>query len=143
MIAPSSISSVSLYPEGNSSIKSLLAISSHLIYTTANGTNITLPESGTLNYIPVTSMYPYGLSSLSQRPLSNIYNTPLRVDINSATVLSNSSNTFGLVHYLSDATAYVKGPGFDVARTGLERTSVNVQFNNKVYINVLNSFNVM
>lgn len=143
VVAPSSISSVALYPEGNSSIKSLLAISSHFIYTTANGTNVALPESGTLNYIPLTSVYPYGLSSLAQRPLSNIYNTPLRLDINSATVLTNSSNTFGLVHYLSDATAFVKGPGFDVARTGLERTTVNVQFNNKAYINLINSFNVI
>lgn len=139
---PSSISSISLYPEGNSSIKTLLAISSHLIYTTANGINVALPETGSMNYIPVTSAYPYGLSSISQRPLSNIYNVPLRIDINSATVLSNSSNTFGLVHYLSDAIAHVKGPGFDVARTGLERSTVNIQFNNKVFLNIYNTPNV-
>jgi hypothetical protein len=143
VLTPSSISSVTLYPEGKSSIKSLLAISSHLIYTNTSGVNVTLPETGSMNYIPVTSAYPYGLSSLIQRPLSNTYNTPIRMEVNSGTVLSNSSNTFGLVHYLSDAVAYIKGPGFDVARTGLERSTVNVQYNNKVFVNLYNSPNVM
>lgn len=143
VITPSSISSLSLYPEGNSSIKSLLAISSHLIYTVANGTNVTLPETGNMSYFPITSAYPYGLSSIAQRPLSNIYNTPIRMEVNTNTILSNSSNTFSLVHYISDAVAYVKGPGFDVARTGLERSTVNIQFNNKVFLNMYNTPNVM
>jgi len=144
VITPSSISSLALYPEGNSSIKNLLSLSSHLVYVNAAGSNVPIRQSGVQQYINVNSAYPYGFSSFTNRPTSNSFIQPIKVELDTLTVRSNFN--LSLVHFISDGTASLKtSVGNDVFRTGLERT--NLTINNSVgdrnilFVNIANSGN--
>ena len=138
--APSNISSVSLYPDGNSSIKDLLSISSHLVYYSTN----TLPiiASGIQQYIPVTSLQPFGYST-NTRVLSNSFIQPMKMEIDS--LLLNTNTSFGLQHYISDAVSYKLVDNSDISRTGLENSNVlinnSVGDRNSVFIQIYNSGN--
>lgn len=144
VIAPSTISSLTLYPEGNSSIKNIISLSSHLVYVNAAGSNVPVRQSGVQQYINVNSSYPYSLSSFTNRPTSNSFIQPIKVELDTLVVRSNFN--LGLVHFISDGTAALKtSVGNDVFRTGLERT--NVLINNSVgdrnilFVNIANSGN--
>lgn len=144
VMEPSSISSVTLYPEGNSSIKNLISLSSHLIYTSANS-NVPVIKSGIQQYIPITSAYPYGVSSfINPRILSNTYVTPMRFEVDTNVVSSNLN--FGFVHYISDGIGSLKTTnGYDVFRSGFDRTTLNINNNvgdkNSVFVTITNSGN--
>lgn len=125
VVTPSSISSLTLYPEGNSSIKNVLALSSHLMYTNVLNSNVTVNQSGILQYININSAYPYGLSSIATRPTSNSFIQPIHIELDSLAVRSNFN--FSLVHYISDGVGTIKTNilnGNDVFRTGLERPNL-------------------
>ena len=144
VMEPSSISSVTLYPEGNSSIKNVISLSSHLVYTDANS-NFPVIKSGMQQYIPITSAYPYGVSSfINPRILSNTYVTPMRFEVDTNVVSSNLN--FGFVHYISDGIGSLKTTnGNDVFRSGLDRTTLNINNNvgdkNSVFVTITNSGN--
>jgi len=144
VMEPSSISSVTLYPEGNSSIKNLISLSSHLVYTSANS-NIPVIKSGIQQYVPITSAYPYGVSSfINPRILSNTYVTPMRFEVDTNVISSNLN--FGLVHYISDGIGSLKATnGNDVFRSGLDRTTLNINNNlgdkNSLFVTITNSGN--
>jgi hypothetical protein len=144
VITPSSISSIALYPEGNSSIKNVLALSSHLMYVNATGSNVPINQSGVQQYINIDSTYPYGLSSFVIRPTSNYFIQPIQFELDTLAVRSNFN--FSLVHYISDGTASVKTVGgIDTFRTGLERTTFNINNSsndrNIVYVTIANTGN--
>ena len=143
VVTPSSISSFTLYPEGNSSIKSVLSLSSHFIYVNNTGSNVPVNKSGIQQYIPVTSSYPYSVSSfLNPRVLSNSFVTPMRLEFDTSVINSNVS----IVHYISDGMGSIKTiGGNDVFRTGLESSTVliNTSINDRniLFVNINNSGN--
>jgi hypothetical protein len=144
VIAPSSISSLALYPEGNSSIKNLISLSSHLVYVNAAGSNVPVRQSGVQQFINVNSSYPYSLSSFTNRPTSNSFIQPIQVELDTLVVRSNFN--FSLVHFISDGTAALKtSVGNDVFRSGLERTNLTINNSladrNVLFVNIRNSGN--
>lgn len=146
VITPSSISSIALYPEGNSSIKNVISLSSHLMYVNNFGSNVPITQSGVQQYINVDSTYPYGLSSFLIRPTSNYFIQPIQFELDTLAVRSNFN--FSLVHYISDGTAAVKTNvlnGNDIFRTGLERPNfvINNSSNDKniVFVTIANTGN--
>lgn len=144
--APSSISSVSLYPEGNSSIVNLLSISSHILCD-MSGIITPVIGSGVQQYIPVTSFQPLGFST-NTRTLSNSFMNPMRMEISSGLLLSPNlrTTTFSVQHYLSSAIAYkITTPSINISRTGLENSTVQINNSigddNNVFIKIYNSGN--
>jgi len=142
VVTPSSISSLALYPEGNSSIKSVLSLSSHFMYISDNS-NVPVNKSGIQQYVPITSSYPYSVSSfLNPRVLSNGFIQPLKMEFDVSLINCNVS----LLHYISDGVGSVKTiGGNDVFRSGLE-TSIFVINNsinekNSVFVTINNSGN--
>jgi hypothetical protein len=81
VVTPSSISSLVFYPEGNSSIKNLIALSSHLIYVNATGSNIPINQSAVQKYINIDSSYSYGFSSFTNRVTSNSFIQPIQFEL--------------------------------------------------------------
>jgi len=145
VITPSSISSLTLYPEGNSSIKNVISLSSHLMYYNPI-TNINIPviQSGVQQYININSSYPYGFSSFTNRPLSNSFIQPMQFELDSMATRSNLN--FSLLHYVSDGNALLKSTnGNDVFRSGFERATTfinnNIGDKNSVFIHITNSGN--
>ena len=143
VVTPSSISSFTLYPDGNSSIKSVLAISSHFMYVNNSGSNVPI-KSGVVQYIPITASYPYSVSSfLNPRVLSNSFVTPMRLEFDTKFITSSVS----IVHYISDSVGSIKtAGGNDVFRTGLETSTIvintNISDKNVVFVTINNSGNV-
>ena len=142
VIAPSSISSLALYPDGNSSIKSVISLSSHFMYVSGNS-NVPVNKSGIQQYIPITSSYPYSVSSfLNPRVLSNGFIQPLKMEFDTTLINCNVS----LVHYISDGMGSIKTTGGnDVFRTGLETPTfiINNSINDRniFFVNINNSGN--
>jgi len=144
LVTPSSISSLTLYTEGNSSIKNLLSLSSHMIYVNNAGSNVPIIQSGVQQYINVNSVYSYGFSSFTNRLTSNGFIQPIQFELDSAVVRSNFN--LGLVHYISDGIASVKTTvGNDVFRSGLERSNLiinnNVGDKNILFVSIANTGN--
>jgi hypothetical protein len=143
VMTPSSISSTTLYPEGNSSIKSVLSLSSHFMYVNSTGSNVPLIKSGIQQYIPITSLYPYGVSSfINPRITSNTFIQPLKMEFDTSLTNSNIS----IVHYISDGIGSIKTSlGNDVFRTGLETSTMvinnNINDRNIVFTTIINSGN--
>ena len=143
VMLPSSISSTTLFPEGNSSIVSLISLSSHCMYVGNNGSNIAVPKSGIQQYFPVTSCYPYSLSSLSTRITSNLYAQPFKIEFDTALINSNIS----VVHYLSSSVGSVRpmigASGFDVFRSGLDSSNIvinkTVRDKTSVFVTITNN----
>jgi len=144
VVTPSTISSLTLYPEGNSSIKSIISLSSHLVYVNAANSNIPVRQSGVQQYININSAYPYGFSSFTTRVTSNSFIQPIQVELDTLAVRSNFN--FSLLHFISDGTAAVKsGVGNDVFRTGLERPNLvinnSIGDRNVLFVTIANSGN--
>jgi len=142
VVTPSSISSFTVYPDGNSSIKSVLSLSSHFMYVSGNS-NVPINKSGIQQYIPITSSYPYSVSSfLNPRVLSNGFIQPLKMEFDVSLINCNVS----LVHYISDGVGSIKTlGGNDVFRSGLETSTfvINNSINDKnsVFVTINNSGN--
>jgi len=131
VMLPSSISSTTLYPEGNDSLFTLITLSSHFIYSGSNGLDIPILKSGAEQYLPVISSYPYGISSIRYaRQSSNIYVQPFKMEFDTALIRSNVA----VVHYLSNSIGTLNSipisNGFDVRRSGLDSPLINI--NNKL-----------
>jgi hypothetical protein len=147
VITPSSISNLTTYPEGNSSIKNIISLSSHMMYVNNTNSNVPIIQSGEQQYINITSSYPYsGSTFMNTRPLSNFFIQPMKFEIDTLSLRANSNTTFSLIHYVSDGIATLKPNGFnDVSRTGLERAStfINNKVNDKnsVFVTITNSGN--
>jgi len=141
VVAPSSISSFALYPEGNSSIKSVLALSSHLMFVNTTGSNVPILNSGVQQYMPINSSYPYSVSSfLNPRVLSNTFIQPMKMEFNTSFINSNIS----IVHYISDCITSIKtSNGNDVFRTCLETSTfvINNSINerNSLFVTITNN----
>ena len=147
VITPSSISNLVIYPEGNSSIKNIISLSSHMMYVNNVNSNIPIIPSGEQQYINITSSYPYsGSTFMNTRPLSNFFIQPMQFEMDTLALRANSNTMFSLIHYVSDGIATLKPNGFnDVSRTGLERAStfINNKVNDKnsVFVRITNSGN--
>lgn len=142
VFAPSSISSLSLYPEGNSSIKSVIGLSSHFIFVNSAGSNVPIMKSGIQQYIQIANSYPYAVSTTNVRTLSNSFVTPMRLEFDTAVITSN----VGLVHYISDGMGSIKTVGGnDIFRTGFETSTMRIQTSvndkNVVFVSINNSGN--
>lgn len=146
VVTPSSISSLALYPDNNSSIKNIISLSTHMIYTNA-GSNVPVVQSGTQQYINLTSIKTFStLTANYIRPLSNSFAQTINFELDSLAVRSNFN--FGLLHYISDGVSAVKSDvGFDVLRTGFERPStiINMSVNDRniIFMRIINSGNAV
>jgi hypothetical protein len=151
VMVPSSISTASLFPVGSSNIVNLLSMSSHLIYVSTNDNGIyPVLGSGIQQYIPVTSVQPYGYTP-PYGNLSNTFYQPMRMEISSGLLLSPSlaSTRFSIQHYLSSSIGYVttsgSPPSTNVTRSGLQTSTAQINNsigdNNSVFIKIYNSGN--
>ena len=142
VVAPSSISSTSLFPEGNSNLKSIINISSHMYYINS-GSNISINPSGVQKYIPITSFYGCGVSSQS-RYTSNVFNQGMKLQLDTSVLYSNTVTTYNIVHYVSSSVVVknING-GVNVTSTGLEDPNVNIitPVMNSLFVTINNSAN--
>lgn len=133
--APSSISSVDLYREGDPAIKNLISLSSYFTYNAYN-----VDTSAIQQYIPITSFQPFGYTT-NTRVLSNTFIQPMTMELNSSIFLHNHTN-LSLQHYLSDAIAYITT---DVERSGFENLDFvinnSIGDRNSFFIRIINSGN--
>jgi hypothetical protein len=97
-----------------------------------------LPE----HYMPINSLYPYGVST-NTRLTSNTFNQPMKLELDTPTLLTLSNKSIFLDHYVIDAMAYkVSGVllGSNVSnRSGFEITSVNMLGTNQLYLKISNT----
>ena len=140
VVAPSSISSFALTNE--LLVRTYMTISTNVQYYD-NSNRIQsmatiLPEQ----YIPINSLYPYSVST-NTRVTSNTFNQPVKLELNTPTLLTLSNKSIFLDHYVIDAMAYkVSGTflGSNVSnRSGFETTSVNMLGTNPLYLTISNT----
>jgi hypothetical protein len=97
-----------------------------------------LPEQ----YIPVNSLYPYSVST-NTRLMSNTLNQPVKLELNTPTLLTLSNKSIFLDHYVIDAMAYKVSGTFlgsnVINRSGFETTSVNMLGTNPLYLTISNT----
>jgi hypothetical protein len=126
VVTPSSISSFSLYPDGtNNIVKNYIPISTNIQYY--DNSNIIRTMSNTFNYMNVTSIYPYSVST-NTRVLSNTFNMPIKLELNTVLLSSLNNPSIFLDHYMIDAVAFKSNaPLFNnVGRSGFETRSVTI-----------------
>ena len=126
IVAPSSISSVVLYPDTNNSlVKNYIPISTLVKYYD-NSNNIQT-MSNLFQYMNVTSLYPYSVST-STRILSNTFNEPMKFELNTLLLSSLNNPSIYLDHYLIDAVAFKSNAPLynNVGRSGFEKKSVTI-----------------
>lgn len=140
VVAPSSISSFALTNE--LLVRTYMTISTNVQYYD-NSNRIQsmatiLPEQ----YIPINSLYPYSVST-NTRLTSNTFNQPVKLELNTPTLLTLSNKSIFLDHYVIDAMAYkVSGTflGSNVSnRSGFETTTVNMLGTNPLYLTISNT----
>lgn len=149
IITPSSISSVTLFPPGNSNIINLLSMSSHMLCD-ISGVISPIIGSGIQQYIPITSVQPFGVSTSSQL-LSNSFTQNMKMEISSGLFLASNltNSTLTIQHYLPSSLAYITSSGTpvstNVTRSGLQNSTVQINNsigdNNNVFIKIYNSGN--
>jgi hypothetical protein len=126
VVAPSTISSFSLYPDGvNNTVKNYIPVSTNVQYYDNSNTIQTM--SNNYNYMNVTSIYPYSVST-NTRLLSNTFNMPIKFELNTLLLLSLNNPSIFLDHYMIDAVAFKSNaPLYDnVGRSGFETRSVTI-----------------
>lgn len=126
VVAPSTISSFSLFPDGsNNTVKNFIPVSTNLQYY--DNSNTIQSMSNMFNYMNVTSIYPYSVST-NTRLLSNTFNTHIKLELNSLLLLSLNNPSIFLDHYMIDAIAFKSNaPNFNnVGRSGFETRSVTI-----------------
>lgn len=124
--APSSISSFSAYPDGNNQyLKNYMPVSTNIQYYD-NSNNIQT-MSNIYQYMNITSMYPSTIKT-NFRFLSNTFNEPMKLEINTPLLLTLSNQSIFLDHYVIDAICAKSFPpsGLDVTRSGFERSNVTI-----------------
>ena len=140
VVAPSSISSFAV--TSDLLVRTYMTISTNVQYYD-NSNRIQsmatiLPEQ----YIPINSLYPYSVST-NTRLTSNTLNQPMKLELNTPTLLTLSNKSIFLDHYVIDAMAYkVSGTllGSNISnRSGFETTSVNMLGTNPLYLTISNT----
>lgn len=126
VVAPSTISSFSLFPDGtNNTVKNYIPISTNVQYY--DNSNVIQSMSNMFNYMNVTSIYPYATSTTT-RLLSNTFNMPIKLELNTLLLSSLNNPSIFLDHYMIDAIAFKSNaPLFNnVGRSGFETRSVTI-----------------
>uniref|UniRef100_A0A6C0IG88 Uncharacterized protein n=1 Tax=viral metagenome TaxID=1070528 RepID=A0A6C0IG88_9ZZZZ len=141
VVAPSSISSVTLFPDSsNLAVRTNMLFSTNLQYY--DNTNSIKSMNGQEQYMAINSLYPYGIST-NTRLTSNTYNQPMKLELNTQTLLSLSNKSIFLDHYVIDAMAFKVGDsilGSNVSnRSGFETRSVNILGTNPLYLTITNT----
>jgi len=141
VVAPSSISSVTLFPDSsNLAVRTNMLFSTNLQYY--DNTNSIKSMNGQEQYMAINSLYPYGTST-NTRLTSNTYNQPMKLELNTQTLLSLSNKSIFLDHYVIDAMAFKVGDsilGSNVSnRSGFETRSVNILGTNPLYLTITNT----
>ena len=140
VVAPSSISSVTV--TSDLLVRTYMRFSTNVQYYD-NSNRIQsmatiLPEQ----YIPINSLYPYSVST-NTRLTSNTLNQPVKLELNTPTLLTLSNKSIFLDHYVIDAMAYKVSDvalGSNVSnRSGFETTSVNMLGTNPLYLTISNT----
>lgn len=141
VVAPSSISSVTIFPDS-----SVLAVRTNMLFSTNiqyyDNTNIIRSMNAQEQYMAINSIYPYGVST-NTRLTSNTYNQPMKLELNTQTLLSLSNKAIFLDHYVIDAIAFKVGDpvlGSNVSnRSGFETRAVNILGTNPLYLTIANT----
>ena len=126
LVAPSTISSFSLYPDGvNNTVKNYIPVSTNVQYY--DNSNTIQSMSNNYNYMNVTSIYPYSVST-NTRLLSNTFNMPIKFELNTLLLLSLNNPSIFLDHYMVDAVAFKSNAPLynNVGRSGFETQSVTI-----------------
>ena len=126
LVAPSTISSFSLYPDGvNNTVKNYIPISTNVQYY--DNSNTIQSMSNNYNYMNVTSIYPYSVST-NTRLLSNTFNMPIKFELNTLLLSSLNNPSIFLDHYMIDAVAFKSNAPLynNVGRSGFETQSVTI-----------------
>jgi hypothetical protein len=126
LVAPSTISSFSLYPDGvNNTVKNYIPVSTNVQYY--DNSNTIQSMSNNYNYMNVTSIYPYSVST-NTRLLSNTFNMPIKFELNTLLLLSLNNPSIFLDHYMIDAVAFKSNAPLynNVGRSGFENQSVTI-----------------
>ena len=124
--APSSISSFTAYPDGNNQfLKNYMPVSTNIQYYD-NSNNIQT-MSNILQYMNITSLYPSTVRT-TFRFLSNTFNQPMKLELNTLVLSTLSNPSIYLDHYVIDAICSKSFPpsGLDVTRSGFERSNVTI-----------------
>jgi len=141
VVAPSSISSVTLFPDSsNLLVRTNMLFSTNIQYY--DNTNSIKSMNSQEQYMAINSLYPYGTST-NTRLTSNTYNQPMKLELNTQTLLSLSNKSIFLDHYVIDAMAFKVGDsvlGSNVSnRSGFETRSVNILGTNPLYLTIANT----
>jgi len=138
VVAASTISSFALYPDGNNNlVKNYIPVSTNVQYY--DNSNRIQTMSNLYQYMNVTSLYPYSVST-NTRLLSNVFNEPMKLELNTQTLVSLSNPSIFLDHYLVDAMAYksnAPSSNTNVGRSGFETKSVTI-LPSPVYLTIQN-----
>jgi hypothetical protein len=126
VVAPSTISSFSEYPDGvNSIVKNYIPVSTNVQYYDNSNTIQTM--SNNYNYMNITSIYPYSVST-NTRLLSNTFNMPIKLELNTLLLSSLNNPSIFLDHYMIDAIAFKSNAPLynNIGRSGFETQSVAI-----------------
>jgi len=140
-VGPSSISSVTIFPDSsNLIVRTNMLFSTNIQYY--DNTNSIKTMNNQEQYMAINSLYPYGVST-NTRLTSNTYNQPMKLELNTQTLLSLSNKAIFLDHYVIDAIAFKVGDsilGSNVSnRSGFESRSVNILGTNPLYLTIANT----
>jgi len=141
VVAPSSISSFTLFPNScNLLVRTNMAFSTNVKYY--DDTNTIQSMNGQEQYMAINSLYPYSIST-NTRLMSNTYNQPMKLELNTQTLLSLTNKSIFLDHYVIDSMAYKIGDpiiGSNVSnRSGFEIRSVNILGTNPLFLTIANT----
>lgn len=141
VVAPSSISSFTLFPNSsNLLVRTNMAFSTNVKYY--DNTNTIQSMNGQEQYMAINSLYPYSIST-NTRLMSNTYNQPMKLELNTQTLLSLTNKSIFLDHYVVDSMAYKIGDsilGSNVSnRSGFETRSVNILGTNPLFLTIANT----
>jgi len=141
VVAPSSISSATLFPDS-----SVLAVRTYMLFSTSiqyyHTSNIISSMNSQEQYMAINSLYPFGVST-NTRLTSNTFNQPMKLELNTQTLLSLSNKSIFLDHYVIDAMAFkvndsVLGSNV-INRSGFENRSVNILGTSPLYLTINNT----
>jgi hypothetical protein len=140
---PSSISSFSLFPNTSELlVRTYMRFSTNVQYYDNSNRIQSMGKIVPEQYVPINSLYPYSVST-NTRLTSNTFNQPVKLELDTPTLLILSNKSIFLDHYLIDAMAYkVAGPllGSNVSnRSGFETTTINMLGTNPLYLTISNT----
>ena len=139
VVAPSTISSFSLFQDGNNTnVKNYMTVSTNVNYY--DNSNIIKTMSNAFQYMNITSLYPYSIST-NTRLQSNTLNQPIKMELNTILLSSLNNPSIYFDHYVIDAMAYKSNAPLynNVGRSGFETKSVNILPTNELFLTIANT----